>query len=179
MPFDLPAGAAPDANTVARASADGRTFAWWRPESTPQGLCVLSRGEDGKWAFARGTVSPGYAVPSPDGQRIFTLKGTFGLDARPLPGGNALALTLPATSGEGFVRLGETTAKDGFQGATAFREAGGKPAVSEPDVELAPAVDQWKRVPLAFDRRVVFVPEAKLLILVPSAGEKLLLRLLD
>ena len=158
-----------------RASADGRTLGAWYANLLPSGIQVVTLAGN-TLTGAHAGESVGHIVPGPDGQTIFTEKGRYTAAAKPI--GESRDAVLPALQGTGWV--------------TISKAAEGKPAIArrvtvratdaaEPAIVFddLPGFD-GRRDPfdrdtagLPFDKRLFYIPAAKILVVVPTTADKL------
>lgn len=159
-----------------RVSANGATIGAWFEQLQPTGLQIARLSGNtisGSYlADSVGNVSPG-----PDGQKVFTEKGLF--DAMAKPEGPRTSV-VPASQGIGHVSLAGTPG--GKQQVAVWGPDKEKPLFQSDEL---PGFD-GKRDPferdnpnLALDRRLFFIPDAKILVVVPPAANKLLIYRLD
>src|SRR5262249_52508874 len=123
-------------------------------------------------AYVGDTV--GHVTPGPDGQTVFTEKGMYSSKGEPTGKREAV---VPAVHGNWFVTLAPNAkGPEGAQRVSVWEVSKNAPLVERDDL---PGFD-GKRDPferdnptLALDRRLFLVPDAKLLVVVPPAANKL------
>lgn len=156
-----------------RASADGRTLGAWLTQLRPSGLQVarLSGNTIGGSYLAD---SVGHVTPGPDGQTIFTEKGMYTTKGEPT---GKRESAVPAVQGNWFLTLAASMKGPSGAQRVSVWQMGMDAALAE--FEDLPGFD-GKRDPfdrdnptLALDRRLFLVPDAKILIVVPPAANKL------
>jgi hypothetical protein len=173
------------------ASADGRTFGKTGFNGMPNGVVsVLLEG--GKIRGYSQHIGTSYVVPGPDGGLIYT--GGHGVVSRQIKetkdavpssaqgSGTCDGYCLPAHSGPYYLhlhlklRLGPPlNADDPEQGATVYL-----PGMRTPLAQLKlPEMPTWGDLgalgEIGFERSVHLIPEAHLLVVLPTARDKLLL----
>jgi S1-C subfamily serine protease len=152
-----------------RASADGKFFVC--REHTSSGLEIIAW--DGERFNKIGGPGLANAAPGPDGKVLYSEQGRYSIDGKKLDG--ASSPCVPAQRGDYYVSLKQVTA---HWNADIYREGEITPVSTVESIELGP----WELVrkpPLSVDRRIHLVPEAKLLIVIPSSNDRLLLYPLD
>lgn len=180
--------------TFVRASADGRVFGMWRAHVfSPSGIQTLVlTGKQLRGYYEHD--SAGHVVPGPDGKFVYTARGTFTTQLKRLgeAGRGGGPYCLPAHHGNFYLVLdsGERRfdRKD-FAGGPAPGEprqrvmvhlAGdGRPLVTLDDIELPRGTDPGDREDFSTDRRVHFIPAAKLIVTVPETNDRLVLHRFD
>jgi len=147
---------------VCRAAANGRAFA----NFSYSGLqtCVL---RDNQLRLHRGQAGDA-PVPGPDGQVLYTARGRFTLDLQPLPGPRAPCW--PAHAGPYYL----TPAGAGV----AIRKGDQpQPLATVGDVDsIKQPSDAAARQNWSLDKRIHFIPQARLLVTIPPTNDRLVLR---
>jgi hypothetical protein len=156
-----------------RASADGTVFGLWATDHTPTGMGVIVYTDAVTRTFyVHNQV--GYVVPSPDGKALYTRSGKVALGDRGQPpdrveNGNPV---LPGCQGEEYLSLPAL----GRGGAATIERAGNaKPIGTLPDLELPTPQEDTITHDLTFDKRVYYIPAARLLITIPASNDQLVL----
>jgi len=159
-----------------RASADGRVFTTWTPgdrDRGPQALVVSGQ----RFKVTVETEPAGHVVPAPDGQLLFTGRGVATGDGRPTTGTpDGLAMpSIPAVHGSSYVcvQAAGKTAK------IHLMVPGRVTPLKVWNFELLAPVGADSTNPIPPDRRVVFIPAAKLLVTLPASNDRLVLHKLD
>lgn len=156
-----------------RASTDGKVFALWSTNQSPNGIGALVTSEtDAKFHYTN--TAAGHLVPAPDGKTLFTGQGRIPLPPhegiiRPDPSGSVL----PACHGEMYLTL-PPPGKDGP--LTVHHPNRADPVATFADAGVA--VPREKTPPAAglpLDKRVLLVPDEKLLITIPASADRLIL----
>jgi hypothetical protein len=181
-----------ETQTEFRASPDGKLFAAWRANTIPTGIQILAVGGrevTGRYEHAHA----GYLLPGADGRTLFTGIGLHGMDSlKPLSkdAGRRHAV-LPAASGIFYVRLivnpgaGRTDVQVALLGddrtlIELVDVDGMGPGPSKPGGYGGPPpdpfglsdIDRWRFGP---DKRFHFLPEAKLIVVIPPTNDRLVL----
>jgi predicted Zn finger-like uncharacterized protein len=179
---------------LARASADGRTFVIHDGHGgEPHALKVITlNGSSGK---VSGEVWPAPASlgnPSPDGSLIYTAGGVFNPDLRDVTGGKRFS-ALPARHGQLSMRLEPAGDAYGIKRPSKGSSSGGS-TVSFHFPKDDRAIGKLTNVEgihhegiaygssqdkINHDKRVHWVPDAKLLVTIPATNDRLLLYRFD
>lgn len=156
-----------------RVSADGRSIGAWLAQLRPSGLQIARlEGNTIGGSYLAETV--GHVTPGPDGQTMFTEKGMYTSKGQPTGKREAV---VPSVHGNWYLTI--APAAKGPAGAQ--RVNVWQMGQDTPIAELAdlPGFD-GKRDPferdnptLALDRKLFLVPEAKILLVIPPAANKL------
>jgi hypothetical protein len=162
-----------------RASANGQTLGAWLAQLRPSGLQV-ARLKDNTIGGSYLAETVGHVTPGPDGQTIFTEKGIYNTKGEPTGKRDP---AVPAVHGHWYLTLvPNAKGPAGAQRVTVWETGKESPLAEFDDL---PGFD-GKRDPferdnptLALDRRLFLVPEAKVLVVVPPAANKLHVYRLD
>ena len=153
-----------------RVSADGRTLAAWYDQLQPSGI-QIARLDGNTIAGSYRPESVGHVTPGPDGQTLFTEKGMFSVKAEPVA---RRENAIPAVHGSWFVTLADA---GGGAKKVDLWEAGKEAPIAS--FNNLPGLD-GKRDPferdnlnLAVDKRLLLVPDARILVVLPPAADKL------
>jgi hypothetical protein len=167
-----------------RAAANGKVFGMWASNRSPSGLGLLAvTDSDEKMSFDM--MSTGHVVPSPDGKVLFTMKGQrapeFG-QPDVMMMSKADDPMLPACHGNYYIHL-----PAGSNVWTVIIRAPGRaaPVATLSNVDLP----EFKSRPIALpmqdrntastdftpDKRVHLVPSARLLVVIPTSNDRLVL----
>ncbi|HKA05633.1 MAG TPA: hypothetical protein VKD71_00155 [Gemmataceae bacterium] len=152
-----------------RMSADGRTLAAWYAQLQPSGLQVAQlEGNTIRGAYRAESV--GHVTPGADGQTIFTEKGMFTGKADPT---GRRDMALPAVHGSGFLTLTETPG--GAKRVEAWESGRDTPVTSFEDLPGFGKRDPFERdiSTLTLDKRLFWIPDARILVVIPPAADKL------
>ncbi len=166
-------------------SADGRVLGLWTPGLSPSGFCtatLLGRSIKAN----RDHVSVGHIVPGPDGRYVFTADGVFTSAHQRVGQPKEGEYSIPAIQGPYYLSLGplsypgrnranDTTA------AAALRMIGDSRILTTVKLpELEGANHQGRSGDgIAPYQRVMLVPAAKLLVVVPASNDRLVLHRFD
>jgi hypothetical protein len=162
--------------SMMRASADGRVFTTWTPgdrDRGPQSLVVTGP----RFKVSVETEPAGHVVPAPDGQLLFTGRGVATVEGRPTTGTpDGLSMpSVPAVHGPSYLCV-EPADKTATINLMVLGRAA--PLRVWKFELLAPvSADSTNAIPP--DRRVVFIPAAKLLVTLPASNDRLVLHKLD
>jgi predicted Zn finger-like uncharacterized protein len=159
-----------------RASADGRLFTC--EQSANSGniqLCSLDNGHVEYSAGGRGQ-SP---IPSPDGQVIYTVGGLQMPDFHPIAGLDAACL--PAHHGPYWLSVPRPPGPraEGQPADVSVHLAGNGVFARLTDLEGAEGAEPGDRTRLPLDRRLHFIPDAKVFVTIPAGNDRLVLRKFD
>ena len=162
-----------------RASEDGTVVAGWLPGSSIHGIYTITPEETtARVQYVR--KNPSYAIPAPDGGLIFSEDRVFNADLQELTPGPAHGLPVYGTDSD-FVGLdrGRGGLVPSVYSRSDRRLLVTLPPI--PGVTLADFMDAFGgNVPaLSIDRRLYFIAPAKLLIALPDARDRLVLRRFD
>jgi hypothetical protein len=167
-----------------RAAANGKVFGMWGSNRSPNGLGILTM-TDSDERMSYDHLSTGYVVPSPDGKIIFTMAGQRApemADPRLMMMPKADDPMLPACYGDSYIHLPPGSKA----GTVVIRSVGRKsPIATLTDVELPEFGSRPIGVPMQAtntaptdftpDKRVHLVPSARLLIVIPTSNDRLVL----
>ena len=176
-----------------RAAANGQVFGMWCSSHSPSGAALIAITNTGASSHYLHS-DEGHILPSPDGKTVFTRYGK-----RPpvvdlnqaLRTGTAM---LPACSGNYYLELPQAN-KVGHPAPGVFRPGQppqppadtthsveihtteqAKPIATLGDLQLPPLMgEQWMKHDFTFDKRIHLIPEAKLVITIPAANDRLVL----
>lgn len=183
-----------DGNILARIAADGTVVGMWDPNVSPQGLQTLVVvGDDIKAYYDHKSV--GHIVPGPDGKYVYTARGVFTNEVKPLllanPGGvdTGGTWTIPAVQGNYYLSMnvsGRPSSKSskkkagGSPSAATIHLVGeSRPLLTLPDLDLGEPINQWSREKFGFDKRILLIPDAMVLITLPVTNDRIVIRKLD
>lgn len=159
------------------ASGDGSVFAAWKSNQSPVETSSFVREGDTVKRYEGGELM--HAIPGPDGKAVYTAKGVV---SRTLSRGDRDDATygycLPAVRGDYFLSL--TTATGGKGGGFTVYLRGLKQAVAKLDkVEHGLSFDGWDRESFGPWKRVFFVPDAKVIVVLPVSNDQVVLHKFD
>jgi len=164
-----------------RVSADGTVFGLWATGLSPSGLTsLILSGNELKGHYQHTTV--GHIAPGPDGRILFTGTGLFTNETKPFGTGRDGTFSVPAVEGSFYlaVRFG-----DQFRPAKVRETAGmtvhvtgdSRPLATLP-LELGNR-DRFQQTGVPQDKRIQFIPAAKLLVTLPQTNDRLIVRHFD
>jgi hypothetical protein len=167
-------------------SSDGRVLGLWTPGLSPSGLCTLTLlGRSIK--AIREHTSVGHILPGPDSRYVFTADGVFTSELKRVGKPEDGEYSIPAIQGPYYLSLGPLSypgrnrGNDKTSGA-ALRMIGDSRLLTTVKLpELEGAFDLGRRVPdgIAPYQRVMLIPAAKLLVVVPPTNDHLVLHRFD
>jgi hypothetical protein len=162
-----------------RAAANGKVFGMWRADVSPQGLQTLTVS-DKTYSSLYDHTSVGHVIPGPDGRYVYTARGVYTSQLKPLSTHqpNAISYTLPAVQGNLYLVVNPLV-ESKPAGVSVFVAGTSRPLISLNDIELPSGITTWDRESFSFDRRIFLIPEAKLLVTVAGTGDKLVLHRFD
>jgi hypothetical protein len=169
-----------------RASADGRVFGVWCTSHTPQGLGSMVLAGNKVQTFYDHT-SVGHIVPGPDGKVLYTAGGMYTSEVKALGAQKQSSGTkfVPALQGHYYLRISggdDPRVRIGGDRKTSVSVhlAGDeRPLAQLPDLGFAGGNDAWIKHDFTFDKRIFFIPDAKLVVTIPSSNDRLLLTRFD
>jgi hypothetical protein len=159
-----------------RASADGRVFTTWTPgdrDRGPQSLVVTGP----RFKVFVETEPAGHVVPASDGQLLFTGRGVANVEGRPTTGtpDGLVMPSVPAVHGPGYLCV-----KPAGNAATINLMVPGRTAPLRVwNFELLAPLSAESTNAIPPDRRIVFIPAAKLLVTLPRSNDRLVFHKLD
>jgi Trypsin-like peptidase domain len=172
-----------DAKTPLRASANGKVFSASKVNLSPQQMQTMIL-DGGKVRVYRHGGTIGHATPGPDGRFLYTGRGLYTAEAK-VVGKEDMQnpYLLPAVNGSYYlalmINLSPGASRDGKSGLTLHMPGSTQPLSWLEGVELPDKLNSWDREKFALDQRIFLIPDAKLLITIPLANDKLILHRLD
>jgi predicted Zn finger-like uncharacterized protein len=169
-----------------RASADGTVFTSWSPGTSPQGFNTLRlTGRTIRYHYDH--VSVGHLTPSADGKVVYTARGAFTPEAKPLDGadarGNREDYLIPSAHGDYYLRipLGPRggAGRERRGPATLHMAGDQRPLVTIPDLPVPTSANAWDREKIGLDQRLHFIPSAKILVALAPSNDHLIVYKLD
>ena len=169
-----------------RVSADGTVFGTWSPHTSPQGLnsYVLTGNQLKHYNQHK---SMGHIVPGPDGKVLYTASGMFTNQCQAIGGAeeNRMNYVLPAVQGQFYltVKIPDRFGDNKSRTTDLSIHMGGdtRPLVQINDILRfgdgpIDGINRWDREKFGADKRILFIPDADLLVLVPPSNDRLELR---
>ncbi len=165
-----------------RVSANGETITAWVLGLSPSGVHVWAREGKTYRAFSE-HESWGALLPDADGRTVYAARKAITNGGKALAGAPA-GLAVPAVHGSLVLGLDVGDPFGGGQRgparASVYLDRESRPLVTLPALAgLDPPADRFGRSTRGYDQRVFLIPDAKLLITVPDAGDKLILHRFD
>jgi hypothetical protein len=158
-----------------RASSDGKVFACQAHESAAVQTCIWNEGKVQKYQGGGGS----FPVPAPDGGTICTSQGRFTPEMRPLDGPKSYFL--PSHQGPYYLSLPDVgRSPEQRKGTITVHAAGdGKMLVALTAVAEVKGLNPQDRGLPPIDKRIHFLPNARLLLTIPDTCDRLVLYRLD
>ncbi len=171
----------------ARVSADGSTVVAWRADSSPQQLSVMRTAANGGGGFLFSLPqSLGHVTPGPDGKYLYTARGIFtAQEGKPVGAAGVDAVSsyvVPAVHGDLSLKLALGDGGPGKAALTLHRGADERTLARvpyEPGDFGAGGFDYLDRDGFGNDRRLLLIPDAKVLLLVPFSDDRVVVRRYD
>jgi S1-C subfamily serine protease len=162
-------------------SGDGTVFSSWNTHLSPSSNTtfviegeVVRRYEDGDLM---------HSIPGPDGRTVYTGKGIV---SRILTRGDAddknYGYCLPAVRGDYFLSLTSATGRnkgEGGGGFTVHLRGLRQPVAKLEKANHGLGFDGWDREPFGPWKRVFFVPDAKVIAVLPASNDQVVLHKID
>jgi WD40 repeat protein len=131
--------------------------------------------------------APDKALPGPDGQTVYTPGRLYTAEGKPLGehvGGHGhMVWYVPALQGPSYVSLNQVLGAGIGQSTLSLsvhRTRNGPPLDTRPDLEAVQGLVDWfSGQTQPFDRHVFLIPDAKLLVILPSSKDRLVLHRFD
>jgi Trypsin-like peptidase domain len=172
----------PVAEAPVRASSDGRVFGTFRGDTSPQMMQTAVVNGD-KVIFNGNGESVGHVFPGPDGSVVFSGRGRFTAELKPIgKTGRDGLYCLPAVRGPYYLGLKITDWRPGAKTkATVTLHVGAdeRSVATLTGIDLPDEMNEWDRERFANDRRIILIPEAKVVAVIPTSADHLVLHRLD
>lgn len=173
-------GAHPQYPASVRVSPDGRLIGMWNVGLSPSGLQVVSL-EGNRAKVYHQHDSAGHIIPGPDGKTIFTARGLYTTELKSIGQSGreqTQSFTLPASHGNYYLTL--RFDQNQKPSAAVHLIGDSRPLITLTNVELPEGLNQWGQGDgLSADKRIHFLPEAKLIVTLPASNDKLVLHRFD
>src|SRR5262249_45753647 len=141
---------------------------------------VLSGREARGYFSAEGA---GHVVPGPDGRLVYTFRGLFTQEARPVGrGGRDRPCCLPAQQGDyslGFRLANPFNYNEGRGNRASVHMVGDEQPIVVMPPDLMLGIDLWARTGIPADQRVHFIPGARVFVTIPGSNDRLVLHRFD
>jgi hypothetical protein len=174
-----------------RMSADGTCFGSWEPAVSPQGLRIYTlQGFTLRSHYKH--QSFGHIIPGPDGKFVYTARGIYTAEGQPVgkTTENAQSLyVLPAAQGDFYINLPLGNGELYKSGFTVHLTGDERPLVRVPydlaDFGRGPgasgveAFNHWDREPFGNDKRIILIPDARLLLIIPFTNDRIVVKRFD
>jgi WD40 repeat protein len=172
-----------------RAAPDGSAFGVWCTSHTPTGFqTLIVAGDQVRSPYQHNSV--GHVIPGTVSRVLCTGAGLFTNELQKLPGswpeGYAF---IPAQEGGYFLALpglvGLDVRRPNPPGGKApdkvliYKDQDDRPLATLSNIEIPQPGDAWIKDDFTFDKRVQFVPAARLIITVPTSNDRLVLHRVD
>ena len=177
-----------------RASPDGKTFGLWCTLQSPSGMTVIQMvgGNAAKGVYEHNSV--GHVLPGADGKIIFTGFELYAADLHKVRGErhNGVAY-FPALGGSYYLSCASPYISAGprppnekapkpEQKLAVHMLGDDRPLVSLTSIDLPEMAERGEigvRHDFTYDKRIHFLPQAKLIITIPASNDRLVLHRLD
>ena len=167
-----------------RASPDGSVFGGWVTSQTQSMSSIVVTGDSAK---VFGGPMSGSVVPAAD-NTLVSAGGLFTSECRPLEGDKSnpkFRLRVPSLTGRYYLTCPggggaqHNTGVDAGKPTTVYLIGDARPLAVLSGVELFVSNEAWTRSDFTQDKRILFVPDAKLIALIPASGDRLVLHRFD
>lgn len=172
-----------------RASGDGRVFTLWATSHNPEGLnCLVRTGNSVSCQYQH--MGCFHLIPSADGQMLFTGFERLNQTLAPLvdrgPGGGGFRekgpLLIPALQDGYYLSIEpdvEFLQPERGSSVSVHRADTGQRLFQVPGLDVGVQDERHHRSDSAYDRRLHFIPSAKVLIFMPTGNDRLVLHRVD
>ena len=156
------------------ASADGTAYGRWGANR-----CSTRIIEGSEVKYIEGWI-PTHILPGPTGRWFYTTKGPITRELKvATPADEKYGYCLPATSGDYFLSLTSTDDKGKGGSITIYHRGASGPIGRLDKVDHGVKFDGWDRDPYGPWRRVFFIPEAKVIAVLPNGNDRVVLHKFD
>ncbi|MCA9175126.1 MAG: hypothetical protein KDB14_11640, partial [Planctomycetales bacterium] len=160
-----------------RISANGNVLGIWATGVSPSGLQSVVRTGD-QWVGRYEHDSVGYIVPSPDGRILYTARGLYTNQLRrtgAIPG--QMSLSIPGIHGPFYLTVQSDSSprqKPSPPQVQLKLVGDDRPLAVVPHLEqVLQSDDNWSRQVLTIDKRLLLIPDAKLILQVSNSKDEL------
>lgn len=158
-----------------RPSADGTVFGMWATSHSPSGLqTMVLEGKEAKTYYEHD--SAGSVIPGPDGRVIYTSSGLYTVElkliGRPEADGRG-NYRIPAQQGNYYLEVGN----DGKMAVCISGES--RALITLPKLIDREDLQSSANAFFTPDKRFHFIPDAQLIVAIPKANDRLILRRFD
>lgn len=163
-----------------RASTDGKVFGAWR--SGTQGIqTYVLQGQTFRAYYQNNAA--GHVIPSPDGEKIYTARGIFPSRIPESTRPGLVDYCLPAVHGNYYLKVSKLdpvgVSPNQRLSLAIHQSDNGRLLTTPTDLDLPQDFDPWDVNPFSLDRRILFIPQAKVLVTIPESNDRLVLHRLD
>ncbi len=168
-----------------RASPDGTVFGGWPTSHSQSMTSIVLTGKSAR--VHRGEMA-GIVVPAAD-NTLMTGGGLYTAECKSLGSDKAeprYRLRVPSQTGRFYLTCPggggaqiNTGVMDAGKPVTLYLMGDSRPIATLNDVELPASNEAWTGSDFTQDKRVLFVPEAKLIAIIPRSNDRLVLHRLD
>jgi hypothetical protein len=154
-----------------RISANGKLLSAWHKDVSPSGVQMAELNENSlQGNYAHENV--GHVVPTADGKSVGTANGSFQFNLERT--GMMNDAILPGVHKTGFLQITPPGA-GGLRKVTVVGDGGMTLATYENLPSYDGKRDTFERDahPLTLDQRITYIPDAKVIVVIPPAGNKL------
>jgi hypothetical protein len=176
-----------NASTELKMSADGSLITLLNRGSYPMGFTSLVR-QGSHYRHRYEHTQYGWLLPSPDGRIVYTQDGIYSPEGKATGkkenNGGRIVWYLPALHGPYYLAFWDNGTKNPGEGRIdvfLHLEGNQRPLVTVPPVNEVDLLRDWRGAGDAqpFDRHILLIPDAQLLVVIPASKDKLLLRRLN
>lgn len=159
------------------ASGDGTVFGGWNTQLSPASATAFVLDGDAVKRHDAGDLR--HVVPGPDGRTLFTGRGLVPRTLeRAAPDDAEYGYCLPAVRGDYFLSLTTATAGKGG-GFTVYLKGLGAPIAKLDKADHGLTFDGWDREEFGPWKRVFLVPDANVIVVLPSSNDRVALHAFD
>jgi len=159
------------------ASGDGTVFGAWNTRNSPATATVFVLENNRVKRYDSGGLH--HVVPGPDGRTVFTAQGIASRTLeRASPDDASYGYCLPAVRGDYFLAVTTATAGKGG-GFTVYLKGLNHPVAKLDKADHGVSFDGWDREEAGPWRKVFFVPDAKVIAVLPASNDRVVFHKLD
>ncbi len=161
------------------ASADGTVFGRWASNQSPT-ECALRVVEGNEVRLVRGWNQM-HVIPGPNGRWVYTTKGAITRELKVAHADDEkYGYCLPAMSGDYFLSLTSANERDKTGGTFTVYHRGMKGPIGKLEkADHGLVFNGWDREPAGPWSRVFFIPEAKVIAVLPVSNDRVVLHKFD
>jgi hypothetical protein len=159
-----------------RAAPDGQVYGLWCTSHTPQGLMTLVLKNNTIKTYYDHT-SAGHVVPSADGKVVCTGIGLYTNEGKALGADQRVReACLPAYQGSYYLSFKPRQRRGGLD---VHMIGDARPLAHLEDVEIPILSEQWVNHDFTLDKRILFLPQAKCILTIPTTNDQVVLHPFD